>query len=81
MDVEWSDKFSSLINKGLIEEISGNKVRINNKSRKNKFNKVSKTLTKTVNALYREQYRKENKPERRIKKTTKINQLIVLKYF
>ena len=67
MDIEWGDKYTSLVNKGLIQELPGNKISINGKNRRYNPNKISKILTKTVNALYRKQYRKENKPERKIR--------------
>ena len=81
MDIEWSDKYTSLVDKGLIQELPGNKISINGKNRRYNPNKISKTVLKAVDVLYGKQYRKENKPVYRIRKVNLINQTIALKYF
>ena len=60
MDIEWGDKYTSLVNKGLIQELPNNKISINGKNRRYNPNKISKTVIKAVDVIYR----KENKPEK-----------------
>ena len=81
MDIEWSDKYSSLVDKGLIQQLPGNKISINGKNKRYDPNNISKTVLKAVDVLYGKQYRKENKPEKRIRKPQKIYQTIGLKHF